>query len=65
MNIVRTNMPSTVSTNFHNKKVRYKMDCYMLHKVLLVIRLLFIIAITCYHYAKNGSKLKKIAVLKR
>ena len=34
------------------------MDCYILRTVLLVIILLFIIAITCYHYAKHKSKLK-------
>ena len=39
----------TVSTNFQNKKGRYKMDCYILHTVLLLIILLFIIAIVCYH----------------
>ena len=43
----------------YNKKVRYKMDCYILQKVLLVIILLFIIAIICYHYAKHRLKLKK------
>ena len=32
--------------NFH------KMNCYILHTVLLVIILLLIIAIICYHYAK-------------
>ena len=49
---------------FQNKKVRYKMDCYILHTVLLVIILLFIFAIICYHHAKHRSKLKKrIAVL--
>ena len=51
--IVLTNVTSTVLTNSHNKKVRYKMDCYILQTVLLVIILLFIIVIICYHYAKH------------
>ena len=55
---VSTTVTSTVSTNFYNKKSRCKMDCYILHSVLLVIILLFIIAIICYHYAKHRSKRK-------
>ena len=35
-----------------NKKVRYKIDCYILKTVLLVIILQLIITIICYHYAK-------------
>ena len=31
------NVTSTVLTNFHNRKVRYKIDCNILLKVLLVI----------------------------
>ena len=55
---------STVSTYFHNNKERYRMDCYILYTVILMIILLFIIAITCLHYAKHRSKQKKhIAVL--
>ena len=46
----------TVSINFHNKKVRDKMDCYILHTVLLVITLLFIFTITSYHYYKAQVK---------
>ena len=53
------NVMSTASSNFH-KKVRYKMDCYILHTVLLVIILLLIIAIICYHYVRHMSKLKNI-----
>ena len=37
ININPRNLTSTVSTNFHNKKVRCKMDCYTLHTVFLVI----------------------------
>ena len=32
------------------------MDCLLLYTVLLVIVLLFIIAIICYHYARHRSK---------
>ena len=77
MNIVSTNMANAIktimtntistnmSTNYDRKKVRYKMDCYIFHTVLLMIILLFIIAIICYHDAKYRSKLKKrIAVVK-
>ena len=66
MYIVLTNVTSTASKNSDDKKIRYKVDCYILDTVLLVIILLFIIAIICYHYAKQRSKLKKkcIALLK-
>ena len=53
------NDTDSVTTNFDNKNVRYKMDCYILHTELIVIILLFIISFTCYSYAKNRSKLKK------
>ena len=56
MDIVSTEMTNTiatnVSTNSDGKKVRYKMDCYILHTVLLVITLSMKITIICYHYAK-------------
>ena len=58
-NTVPTNVSSTVSTNYH-KKARYKMNCYILHTVLLVTKVLLIIAIICYHYANHGSKVKNI-----
>ena len=54
---------STVLINSHNKKVRYKMVCYIFHDFLLVIILLFTIAIICYHYTKHGSKWKSIGTL--
>ena len=60
MDIVSKNVTNTiltnVSTNSDGKKVRYKMDCYILRIVLLVIILLLIIAIICYHYANHSSK---------
>ena len=55
-NTISTNIASTVSINFDDKKVRYKMDCYILHTVLLVIILLFIITIISHQYAKHISK---------
>ena len=57
--IILKNVTSTMLTNSGDKKVRYKMDCYTLHTVLLVIILLFIIAITCYHYAKHRNFQKR------
>ena len=57
---IATNATSTVSINCHSKKVRYTIDCYILHSVLLVIILLLIITITCNHYAKHRSKQKSI-----
>ena len=54
---------STMSINSDGKKVRYKMNCYILHTVLLVVILLFIIVIICYHYTKHRSKQKCIGAL--
>ena len=36
-NTISINVMSTVSKNSDDKKVRYKIDCYILHTVLLVI----------------------------
>ena len=55
-NTVSINVMSTVSKNSDDKKVRYKVDCYILHTVLLVITWLYIITIICYHYVKHRSK---------
>ena len=67
MDIVSTKMTDTVarnvSINSDGKKVRYKIDCYFLHTVLLLIILLLIITIICYHYAKHRSKQKSINAL--
>ena len=49
-NTMATNVTSTASINCHSKKVR---DCYIFHTVLLVIILLLIITIMCYHYTKQ------------
>ena len=58
--IVSTTVTIIVSTNFCNKSVRYKMNCYILHTVLLVIIVVFIIAIIYYHFVKHKSKRKNI-----
>ena len=49
-NTIATSVKITTSINCHSKKVR---DCYILHTVLLVIIVLLIITLTCYHYAKQ------------
>ena len=56
---IPTSVTSIASINSDDKKVRYKMDYYILYTVSLVIILLFIIAIICYHYAKHRSKQKR------
>ena len=45
-----TNVTSTASINCRSKKVR---DYYILHTVLLVIMLILITTIICYHYTKQ------------
>ena len=62
-NTASTNVASTVSINFGDKKFRYKMDCYNLHTLLLVTILLFIITTICYHHAKHKLKQKNISTL--
>ena len=46
---------TNASTNFHLKKIKYKMDCYIQHTFSLGIILLFIIANIC----KTWLKIKK------
>ena len=55
---IATNDMSTMLKNSDDKKVRHKMNCYILHAVLLVIILLLRLAIICYHYAKHWSNKK-------
>ena len=55
---ISSNVTSAMLTNSDNKKIRYKLDCCILHMVLLVNILLFIITIIRYHYAKHISKQK-------
>ena len=45
--------PVNMTASSDDKKVRYKMDCYILRTILLVIILLFIINIIYYHYVKH------------
>ena len=68
MDIVSTKKTNTITTNAtkncYSKKVRYKIDCYILHAVLLsIILLLIIIIIICYYYAKHRSKQKDLDAL--
>ena len=49
-NTIETNFTITVYINCHSKKVR---DCYISHRILLVIILPLIITIICNHYAKK------------
>ena len=62
MSNVAINVTSSVSVNFQNKKVRYKMNCYILHMILLVVILLFLIVIISYDYAKDRPKQKRISI---
>ena len=67
MDIVLIKMANTIATNmliiFNNKKVRYKIDCCILHTFLLVVKLLLIMIIICYDYAKHRSKQEGIDAL--
>ena len=57
-----TSLTDTLPINSDDKNIRYKMDYYILHTVLLVIILLFLISFICCHYA-NRSKQKCFMVL--
>ena len=52
-NCASTNVTSTMPRNSDGRKVRYKIDFYVLHTLLKVILLLFTIAIISYHYTKH------------
>ena len=64
MDIVWTKITNTIATNksinSDDKKVRYKIDWYILHIVLLMIIFLLITIIICYQYSKHRSKLKNM-----
>ena len=51
------------SINSDDKNVRYKMDFYILYRLLSVAIILFMISIICYHDAKHRSKQKNIDTL--
>ena len=55
---ITNTIATNVSINCHSKKVRYKIDRYILFIVSSVIILLLIIAIICYHYGKDRSEQK-------
>ena len=54
---------ANVSVNCHSKKVRYKLDCNILHKVSLAIMFLLMVTIICYHYTKQRSNKKNSNLL--
>ena len=62
MDNVSTKKTSSIATNVikncRGKSVRYRIDCYILHTVLLAIILILIITIIYFHYAKHSSKQK-------
>ena len=60
---MKKTIATNASINYHSKKLRYKINWYILHTVLLAIILLLIITIICYHYAKYRSKQKDINAL--
>ena len=60
-NTVSTNAASTVLINLDYKTVRCEMDCYILHRVLLVIILLLIITFNLKHFLQNFDWFKGIA----
>ena len=43
--------------------MRYKLNCYFLHTLLLVLMLLFIFAIICYLYTNDRSKQENTGTL--
>ena len=67
MDIVSTKTTINIATSkvLATIKIRHKINCYILHTVLLAMILLLLIAtVNCYQYAKNRSKQKGIDALK-
>ena len=64
MDIASTKMTNTiaknVSINSDGKKVKYKIDSYILNIVLLVIILLLIVTIICYIMQNIGQSKKTL-----
>ena len=54
--VTKTVSATNVLINSDDKKLRDKMDCYILHTFSLVTILLFLITIICYLYAKHKWK---------
>ena len=56
MDIVSTKITNTIATNVsincHNERGRYKIDCYILHKVLLVM-IILLFAIIMQNIGQN------------
>ena len=52
-NALPENVTSTTLTNCDDKKVIYKLNCYIPHIIFLMILLPLIITIICYHYAQQ------------
>ena len=52
-NALPENVTSTMLTNCDDKKVIYKLNCYIPHIIFLMILLPLIITIICYHYAQQ------------
>ena len=52
-NALPTNVTSTMLTNCDDKKVIYKLNCYIPHIIFLMILLPLMITIICYHYAQQ------------
>ena len=61
-NAILTNIASTVLVHSDDKKVKYKMDCYILYIVLLVIILPLIIAMIWCHYTEQKQYVLAIAI---
>ena len=60
----KTNKIATNLTKiYQSKKVRHKIDSYILHTILLAVILLLIICTICCHYKMHWSKQKDINAL--
>ena len=64
LDVVFTKTTNTIATNVsvncHIKNKTYKIGCFILRTVLLVMILLLIITNICYHFTNQSLKLEKI-----
>ena len=60
-NVISTNVTSTVSIDSYEKKVRYKMDCYILHVLLLAPMLPFLSSLFATIIQNIGQNKTKMA----